>query len=126
MKINFSNWSVNSKLALLALLLGFIAMFMKDPLKARLVSIDAQDLALKIQDKSANINVEDLANRIIQKKSDYKLIDLRDEAHFKEYNIPTSINLNSNELPNVKFDRSEMIILYSDDNLQAAMGWFFT
>lgn len=124
MKINFSNLTINQKLALFALILGLIALFMKDPLKARIVSVDANELALKVQDKSSSINVVELADWLIQKKADFKLIDLRDEKKFKEYFIPGAINLQSTELNNLKLAKNQKILLYSDDNLQTAQAWF--
>jgi 3-mercaptopyruvate sulfurtransferase SseA len=104
--------------------MGFVAIFMSDPTRARIVSVDVNEMALKIQDKSANITVEDLADRLIQKKADFVLIDLRDEAKYNEYNIPSSINSKAININSLGLSKTQKVILYSDDNLQAAQAWF--
>ena len=116
--------SINQKLALFAFFLGFIAMFMHDPIKARLVTIDANELALQINDKSNYISPIDLAGWIIQGKADYKLIDIRSENKFKEYNIQSSENIPVAGLSVSKLPKNQKIIIYSDDNVQAAQAWF--
>ncbi len=124
MKIDLNNLTINQKLALVALILGFVAMFLNDPLKATIVKVDASELALKIQDKSSNVTVEQLANWLIQKNADFTLIDLRSEKLFNEYNIPTSINMKINDILSLQSPKNTKILIYSDDNLQAAQAWF--
>ncbi|MBM2817353.1 MAG: Rhodanese domain protein [Ignavibacteria bacterium] len=124
MKINYKNLTVNQKLAMITFLLGLIALFMSDPLKAHIVTVDVNDMAIKIKDKSANIKVEELADWIIKGRADYSLIDLREEAEFMEYNIPSSLNVNITHVTNTLTDKVKKIILYSDDNIQAAQAWF--
>ncbi len=124
MKINLSKYSINQKLAIVAFVLGLIAIFMGDPLKARIASVDVNELSMKIQDKSSSLSVEDMADWLIQKKSDFKLIDLRDEKIFNEYNIPTSINIKIAGLASLKLSKTDKIILYSDDNIASAQAWF--
>ncbi|MFH1049377.1 MAG: rhodanese-like domain-containing protein [bacterium] len=124
MKINFSNWTINQKLALAAFLLGFAAMFLHDPLKSTLVTVDLNDLSQKVRDKSANVNVEDLANWIIQKKSDYILIDIRNTPKYQEYSIPGAVNIFPADINKVDYPKTQKIIIYSDDALEAAQVWF--
>lgn len=124
MKIDLKNLTINQKLAILALSLGFIAMFMNDPLKSSIVKVNATELASKVQDKSSNITVEELADWLIQKKADFTLIDLRSEKLFNEYNIPSSVNMKVNDVISMQIPKSSKIILYSDDNLQSAQAWF--
>jgi len=124
MKINFSKWTINQKLAALTLLLGFIAIFMRDPSKATIVSVDTKELSLKILDKSTHITPEELAHWLIEKKEDYKLIDLRSEKQFKEYSIPGSMNIVPSEILDVKLPKNQKLVLYSEDNLEASQTWF--
>ncbi|MCX6152923.1 MAG: rhodanese-like domain-containing protein [Candidatus Kapabacteria bacterium] len=124
MKINFKNMTINQKLALFTLVLGFLALFFRDPLKAKIITVNSSEIALKVQDKSSNISVEELADWLIRKKADFKLIDLRSEAKFNEYNIPSSINMSSTELLSLKSSKNGKILIYSDDNLQAAEAWY--
>ena len=97
----------------MALILGFIALLIGDPTKSQSVSINTKDFALMMNDKSIQINVEDLANWIIQNKLDYKLIDIRDEAKFNEYNIQGSQNIQIVDLNQGALSRNQKIILYS-------------
>jgi rhodanese-related sulfurtransferase len=124
MKINLSKYTINQKLAIVAFVLGLIAIFMGDPLKARIASVDVNELSMKIQDKSSSLSVEYMADWLIQKKADFKLIDLRDEMKFSEYNIPSSINVRITELTKMNLSKTEKIILYSDDNIASAQAWF--
>jgi rhodanese-related sulfurtransferase len=124
MKINLSKYSINQKLAFVAFALGFLAIFMRDPSTARVATIDVNELTMKIQDKSSSISVEDMADWLIQKKTDFKLVDLRDDKKFSEYNIPSSINVKLAELAALKLSKTEKIILYSDDNIASAQAWF--
>lgn len=124
MKINFSNWSINQKLALFAFLLGLTAVFMHDPLKSKLVTVDLNELTLIVKDKSANVNVEELAHWLIEKKTDFILIDLRDAVKYNEYSIPGAINLSPADINSINYPKIQKIIIYSDDVLQSGQAWF--
>lgn len=115
--------TINQKLALFAFVLGMFAIFLHDPLKSDKVTVDLNDLTLKIQDKSANVDVVVLADWLIKKKSDFVLIDLRDESKYKEYNIPSSINVLLSEITNLEYHKTQKIIIYSDDDLQTGQIW---
>lgn len=124
MKKFFSEISTPKKLALLALILGLIAVFAGSPYVGSTIKVNAKDLALTTVNNSDKINVLELADWIIKGNADYTLVDLRDEKKFKEYFIPTAYNIPLETLPQSGLLRNQKIILYADDNLKAAQAWF--
>jgi len=124
MKKFLSNLSAPKKLALVALLLGIIAVFAGSPYLGSKVKVNTKELALSTVKSSDKVNVLELADWIIKQKSDYTLVDLRDEKEFTEYFIPTAFNIPLETLPESGLLRNQKIILYADDDLKAAQGWF--
>jgi rhodanese-related sulfurtransferase len=124
MKKFFSELSTPKKLALVAFILGLIAVFAGSPYVGSTITVNAKDLALTTVKNSDKVNVLELADWIIKEKSDYTLVDLRDENEFSEYFIPTAVNISLETLPESGLLRNQKIILYADDDLKAAQGWF--
>lgn len=124
MKKFFSQLSTPKKLALIALILGFIAVFAGTPYVGSTITVNAKDMALTTVKNSDKVNVIELADWIIKGKSDYTLVDLRDEKEFSEYFIPTAYNIPLETLPQSGLLRNQKIILYADDDLKAAQAWF--
>lgn len=122
MKCIMIDWRIEKKLGLIALGLGFLAIFAGSPYHNVDVKINTKDIALAtLNDK---INVNDLADDIIKQKADYRLIDLRDEEDFKTYFIPSAQNISIAQLASASLMRNEKIILYGNDDVAAAQGWF--
>ncbi len=118
-----NDFNINKKLAAFALFLGVIAIFIGDPVKDSYATINTKDLAFAVAEKSANIETMELAKWLIAGKADFTLIDLRQDKKFNEYHIPGSLNIQANELFKSKLMKNQKIILYSDDNFQAAQAW---
>jgi rhodanese-related sulfurtransferase len=118
------NLSLNQRLAAVLLLLAIIALFAGDPYSSAKTSIDAQELAMIVDTKVDHVTVEELADWIIQNKSDYRLIDLRTDKEFGEYNIPTSENILLSDLLNAGLQRNEKIVIYSEGGIHSAQAWF--
>ena len=124
MKKLFKKFSIQGKLGILAVILGFFAIFAGSPYKNSSVSINSKELALIVEKEVDHITAEELADWIIKAKADYKLIDLRDEKSFEEYHIPGAFNKKITELNDGELFRNEKIILYSDGGIHAAQAWF--
>jgi rhodanese-related sulfurtransferase len=124
MKKIFSNLSTPKKLALFALLLGIIAVFAGSPYMGSEVKVNTKDLALSTVKNSDKVKPLELADWIIKGKADYTLVELRSEDKFSEYFIPTAINIPLVQLPESDLLRNQKIILYSEDDVNAAQAWF--
>jgi len=124
MKKFISNLSTPKKLVVVALLLGVIAVFAGSPYMGFKVKVNTKDLALSTVKNSDKVKPVELADWIIKGKADYTLVDLRSGEQFNEYNIPTSINIPLPELPESDLLRNQKIILYADDDVNAAQAWF--
>ncbi|MDQ1266661.1 MAG: hypothetical protein QG635_1813 [Bacteroidota bacterium] len=115
--------SINKRLALLAFVLGLIALILGDPSRATRATIDTKEIAGKISSADSKIKVEVLADWIIQGKADFTIIDLSDEKSYNNYHIPGSLNLQPSELQSGRLMRNSKILLYSDDNIKTAQSW---
>jgi rhodanese-related sulfurtransferase len=115
--------TVNQRLALVAFLLGTGAVFAR-PTVGATVSINPQELAVIVQRGADRVEPIDLANWIIEGRSDYRLIDLRDQAQYSRYHIPTAENVPMASLPSVEIEPTEKVLVYSDDGARSAQGWF--
>lgn len=124
MKKFFSNLNTPKKLALIALGLGVIALFAGSPYLGFEVKVNTKDLALSTVKNSDKIESIELADWIIQGKADFTLVDLRTEELYNQYFIPTAINIPLPQLPESELLRNQKIILYADDDVNAAQGWF--
>lgn len=112
------------KLAFIAIFLGVVAFIISNPFDNVNAKINAKDLAVMVQNEVDHVNVEDLADWIIKGKSDYRLIDLRTEKEFNEYNIPGSENIPITNLLDGELTRNEKIVLYSEGGIHSAQAWF--
>jgi rhodanese-related sulfurtransferase len=121
---SFKKMSLNWRLASVLFLFGFIAIFSGNPYGSARTSIDAQELALIVDKQVDHVSAEELADWIIQNKADYRLIDLRTDKEFAEYNIPTSENIPLAGLINSDLQRNEKIVLYSEGGIHSAQAWF--
>lgn len=124
MKKFFSNLSLNKKLALIAISLGLVALIAGDPYGGTTIKVNEKSIVLSTVNNSDKVSVNELADWIIKNKSDFELIDLRNEEKFNEYSIPNARNIPLVQIPSSDLLRNQKIILFSDDNLEAAQGWF--
>ncbi|MEO0206401.1 MAG: hypothetical protein ABIL22_06985, partial [candidate division WOR-3 bacterium] len=77
MKKIFSELDLKYKLAIIAILLGVVALFAGDPYGGTSVKVNVKEIALSTIKDSDKINPSTLADWIIQGKADYILVDLR-------------------------------------------------
>lgn len=124
MKNIIKDSSIEKKLGFFTLLLGVVALFIGGSPENYKVTVNAKELMLSSVKDNDKINVETLADWIIKGNADYSLVDLRNEKEFGEYHIPNSFNIPINNLLNGDLLRNMKIILYSDDDVNAAQAWF--
>jgi rhodanese-related sulfurtransferase len=117
-----SRLTLNQKLATGALALGVVALF-ASPYPGNRVTLDAKELALAVGTEADHVEAPELAAWIIEGKADYRLVDLRSEAEFTQYHIPTAVNIPMNNLTDAGLGRDEKIILYSEGGIHSAQAW---
>lgn len=116
--------SVNQKLAVGALALGFLAIFAGNPYKGNTATLNTKDLAVMVEKEVDHVTVDELAHWVIQGKVDYRLVDLRTPKEFAAYHIPTAENIPIASLLDGGLMRNDKIILYSDGGIHSAQAWF--
>ncbi len=124
MKNLFSKLTTNQKLGLAALLLGLIALVAGNPYGGTTIKVNEKEIALSTVGNSDKVTVTDLADWLIQAKADFELVDLRSEEKYNEYSIPNSQSIPLEQLPASDLMRNQKIVLFSDDNIDAAKAWF--
>lgn len=124
MKKIFAELELKYKLVIVAVLLGVVALFAGDPYGGTSVKVNVKEIALSTIKDSDKINPTTLADWIIQGKADYILVDLRAQEKYSEYSLPEAENIPLVELPEAELLRNQKIILFSDDEVAAAQGWF--
>lgn len=123
MKSFLNALSTNQKLALLAFVLGLVAL-LGQPSASTVVSLDTRDLARIVDQQVDHVTVDDLSTWIIEGRADYRLIDVREEEAYAAYHIPTAEHVPVGQLPDYGLNRNEQVILYSDGGIHAAQAWF--
>lgn len=75
------------------------------------------------------ISADELADKLVNKDPSIVLVDLRSGSEFKQYHIPTALNIPFENLLNdenqvVLNQEKVAVILYSNDHLLADQAWF--
>ena len=122
MKERFAQLTLQRKLALLAFLLGLVALFVGSPYQGNRAVVDAKALAIDIGSESDHITATELADWLIAERADFRLIDLRDEQEYAEYHIPTAENVVVASLTDYPLMRNEKILLYSNGGIHASQA----
>jgi len=116
--------TVNQRLALLAFVLGLVAIA-ATPTRGPRVTIDGREMTRVMQAGADRVDVRTLAGWIIQSRADVRLIDIRSSAAYAAGpRIPSSENIPVASLEDAGFARDERILLVSDDEAQAGQAWF--
>jgi rhodanese-related sulfurtransferase len=118
-----SEWTLNHKLAVAALVLGALAVA-GDPYGGGQVTVDNRELARIVQDEVDHVTAPQLADWILAGRSDVRILDLRDEASYAAYHVPGAERVPITELADYPLYRNEPIVLYSDGGIHSAQGWF--
>ena len=113
---------LNRFLGLVAVLLGALALGAQ-VYPDRTVTVHETELLTATARAEDHVPPVELASWIVEGRADYRLIDLRDQAAFAEYHVPTSENVPLTALPDYGLLRNEKIVLYADGDLPAAQAW---
>ncbi|MEW5983664.1 MAG: rhodanese-like domain-containing protein [Acidobacteriota bacterium] len=117
-----SRLGLNQKLALAAFVLGVLAIA-ASPYRGTTATIDTKALALEVATEADHVEPLDLAAWVIAGRADYRLVDLRGEPEFGQYQIPTAEHFPLATLMEAGLGRNEKIILYSDGGVHSAQAW---
>jgi rhodanese-related sulfurtransferase len=120
----FVKLPIRKRVGILAIILGFAAIFAGSPYDRSTTKINVKEFALTSVTDENRIDVNELADWIIKGKYDYRLVDLRDTEKYDSYNIPLSENIPIVEILDSDLMRNEKIVLYSDEETVAAQSWF--
>ena len=124
MKEKLIKLSTPWKLAILAGILGFIALLIGNPSNKNVIDVNAKEMALATVKNQDRIDAMILADWLIKENADYTLVDLRTEKEFSEYSIPNSVNIPIVSLLNSDLIRNQKILLYGNDDVASAQAWF--
>jgi len=120
--MNLRQFTLNRKLAMLAVALGTIAL-LAQPHRGPFVKLDARELASVVEAEVDHVTAPELAAWIIEGRADYRLLDLRTEQDYGAYHIPTAENVPLTGLADYPLLRNEKIVLYSEGGIHSAQAW---
>jgi rhodanese-related sulfurtransferase len=119
----FSRLSTNQRLALLAIVLGAVAIAAKPSREGR-VTLSPTELGLTVQREADQVSVRALADDLVKGQAPFRVIDVRGETAFNAYHLPTAENIPVATLATADLPRNERILLYGEDDVHAAQAWF--
>ncbi len=117
------NLSLNGRLAAVAFVLGFVALFAGSPYTGAGATVNTKELSIAMATGADQVSVTTLADWIIQAKADFRVVDLRPEAAYAEYHIPPAENIPVAGLAQSSLRHNEKVILYAEDGARAAQAW---
>jgi len=123
MRAFLKDLSLNGKLALTAFALGFIALFAGTPYRGAHAVLNSKELSLTMATDADHVGVKTLADWIIQGKSDFRVVDVRNEAAYADYHLPSAENIPVAALGESSLQHNEKIIVYAEEGARAAQAW---
>jgi rhodanese-related sulfurtransferase len=122
MQLRLSQLPLRRRLALAALASGALALF-ADVRAGGSVRLHERELLATLAREDDHVAPGELAGWIVAGRADYRLLDLRDEAAFDAYHIPTAEHAPLGALRAAELPRNEKLVLYSDGGIHAAQAW---
>lgn len=119
-----SQLDLKIRLALIASVLGIVAVFAGNPYGGTMIKLNSNDILYSTVNDADKIDPVVLADWIIKGNADYILVDVRAPEKYSEYALPESENIPLPELAKSELLRNQKIILISDDEISSAQGWF--
>jgi rhodanese-related sulfurtransferase len=114
--------TLNQKLALLAFVLGAVAL-LASPYPGGTVTVDTRALAAAIATGADRVAPKELASWMLEGRADYRVIDLRNEAAFASGHIPSAEHIPAAALADAGLGRTEKLVLVGDDGVGSAQAW---
>jgi rhodanese-related sulfurtransferase len=117
MIVPWAGLGTHQRLASLAAILGFLAVFAGSPYTSDIDRI-ASDAA------AGATRVEPLALAAeIRAQNGLVVVDVRDSAAYEEFHIPSAVHMPTGSLPHAGFSSSDRIALYGFDAADATAAW---
>lgn len=110
-------------LAVGALILGLLALFVGNPKESYQISIDVQELAHTIEREDDHVTVDELASMLMEGNHRLRILDLRDSASYAQYHLPAAERIGISQLMNERLLPGDTTVLYSDGGIHAAQAW---
>ena len=110
-------------LAIIALLLGSLAMIVRNPRESHRVTLDARELARIIEREEDHFTCDELAEMLMQRRQNVRVIDVRDSSAFAAYHIPTAVRYDISRFVEASFLTADTIVIYSEGGIHAAQAW---
>lgn len=117
-----SRLTLNQTLALVAFLLGAVAVFAQVYPGPSVTLHETDVLAASVREDD-RVSPIALAGWIVEGRAGYRLIDLRDRAAYAEYHVPSAESLPLASLGELDAVPTERIVVYSEGDHQAAQAW---
>ncbi|HEY3744572.1 MAG TPA: rhodanese-like domain-containing protein [Bryobacteraceae bacterium] len=86
-------------------------------------SADPSELASEIEAESDHMSALDLATRIMHEDKNLRIFDLRSQAEFEQFHIPTAQPMAIEAITKSVLPRDADIVLYSEGGTHAAQAW---
>ncbi len=117
-----SGTGINRRLAVLALVLGAVAVFAR-PISGGAARVNPRELAAELQ-RGGTVSAKELAEWIVKGTTEFRVLDVRDESAFAAYHIPGAENIPVGSLADSGIAHDENVVLYADDGTRTAQAWF--
>lgn len=105
--------------------LGMIAAFAGSPYVAQHGHIDVDALARAVQHEDDHVTAIELAGWIKERRPGLRVIDVRSQAEYDAFHVPTAERIPLDSLSSTSFRPADTIVLYSEGGPHAAQAWVF-
>ncbi|MBI3003967.1 MAG: hypothetical protein HYY49_00955 [Ignavibacteriales bacterium] len=110
-------------LVIAALLLGSLAMVVRNPKEPHRVILDVKEFARIIEREDDHVTAEGLADILMEGRERLLVVDVRDSASFAFYHIPTAVRYDMSKLVEASLPTDDSVVVYSDGGIHAAQAW---
>ncbi len=110
-------------LAVGALVLGLLALFVRNPKESHQIDVDVQELARTIEREEDHVTVDELASMLMDGNHRLRILDLRDSASYAQYHLPAAQRIGISQLMDERLLPGDTTVLYSDGGIHAAQAW---